>query len=353
MAINTEKTEENPDFGRGLYVCEQQGIEFSSMSSSGFAGSWVASQGFVVLIMFPVISYFVLRELTVVPIWITTMVTVGMSVAVAVGGTVVLRRVYNSGRGRGSDGILKKQADSRYRVRAVIPKKRQASEMIHWAHLTTQSAKYLEEREGYEGVSADELEAVRGGFEPMIIRPWFGIKRGRAYVWTAVVMGCVLVMGVLTGLGILFGGWRGVMDMTGLMGYALIAFGMVSGVCVSELIWPVYIRLVPGQLDIFRYGFLGSGEAEVESFDLRTVGVCVDFGGYIVAIEPAREVGEPLPAMVIGKRWPNHKVFPEGHEPMYLSALMVPGRREFAQRLIQAARTDEPTPPVSLTSLGE
>ncbi len=91
----------------------------------------------------------------------------------------------------------------------------------------------------------------------------------------------------------------------------------------------------------------------MESFDLRKVGVCVDFGGYVIALEPERAVGEPMLGVIQSKRWPNGKVFPEGYEPMFFSVIMLRCRREFAQRLVQAARTDEPTPPVSMERLGE
>ena len=137
------------------------------------------------------------------------------------------------------------------------------------------------------------------------------------------------------------------------LGYPAMGLIMVGGIVAAELMWPVYVRLVPGQLDVFRYGFLGSGKPVVESFDLRKVGVCVDFGGYVIGIEPERAVGEPMPELVQKKRWPNGQAFPEGYQPMYFIVGLLRSRREFAQRLVQAARTDGPTPPVSMERLGE
>lgn len=43
---------------------------------------------------------------------------------------------------------------------------------------------------------------------------------------------------------------------------------------------------------------------------------------------------------------------PEAYRPKYVSLALVIGRREIAVRVIQAARTSEPTPPVSETELG-
>jgi len=154
-------------------------------------------------------------------------------------------------------------------------------------------------------------------------------------------------------LSIVFGSWGALFNSVGFMGYALMGLAMVGGAVCAELIWPVYVRLVPGQLDIFRFGFLGSGEPAVSSSDLHQIGLCVDFGGYMVSLEPARPLGEPLPGLVMSKRWPNAKVFPEDYQPMYISVTLVRNRREFAQRLVQASRTDEPTPPVSMDRLGE
>lgn len=119
---------------------------------------------------------------------------------------------------------------------------------------------------------------------------------------------------------------------------------MVSGALGAELIFPVYIRIVPGRLDIFRYGFLGSGKPSVETYDLRSIGLCVDFGSFSVALEPARTPGEPIPEFVAANRWPHAKTHPEGHAPDYFTLALSPGRLENCQRLIQAARTDEPTP---------
>ena len=135
------------------------------------------------------------------------------------------------------------------------------------------------------------------------------------------------------------------------MGYALTGAGIVGGLMCAEFVWPVYLRLVPGRIDIFRYGFLGSGEPEVETHDLKKQGVCMDFGSYTMVLEPEREVGEPLPALVKAKKWPHGQVLPDDYQPRYVSVALVVGRREIAERVIQAARTAEETPPVSETSL--
>jgi hypothetical protein len=343
---NTEKTEIEPDFGRGLFVCQKPGLEFAGTGSAGLAIGFIGTQVFAMMFLVPVIGFFVMRNLMGVPAWVAGVIAGVISVGVVGVGLVFLMKINKGNRKQGAHFMS--ESDSRYRVRAVIPNKRRDGRVMQWAQHAAQGAI----GDG-EMVSEDELAMVRGGFEPMVVRPWFGIKRDRKYWWTFVVMFLVVGLSAVYMLGLLFGGAGSVFSTVGFMGYALIGLAAVGGALGAELIWPVYVRLVPGQLDFFRYGFLGSGEPVVESIDLRTVGVCVDFGGYMISLEPARAVGEPLPALVMGKRWPYGKTFPEDYQPIYFSATLVRNRREFAQRLVQAARTDEPTPAVSMERLGE
>jgi hypothetical protein len=128
--------------------------------------------------------------------------------------------------------------------------------------------------------------------------------------------------------------------------WGFIAIVMGSALGLAEFLWPVYLRLAPGRLDLFRYGALGRGDPRVTSYDLRRVGVCVNFAQCTIAIEPPREPGVPAPALVLAKKWPHFQQHPPGSVPDYLCVALCPGRTEFCQRLIQAARTDEPTPPL-------
>lgn len=346
MDQNPANKEENADFARGLFVCERIGIEFASAGSSGIMIPLIATQAFATMFFVPILGFFVLRNVFGVVPWVAGVLAGALSIVIVAIGLRLLMRVNMGQSKRGA--ILKNESDSRYRVRAIVPKKRQHSKLVDWASLASGGRS-----EGSGDWSEDDLKMVRGGFEPVIVRPWFGIKRSRAYWWTFALMSVVVGLSAVYMLTFVFGGWKGLMQSFGLMGYALTGLAMVGGLACSELIWPVYVRLVPGQLDIFRYGFLGSGEAKVERFDLRKAGVCANFGGYVIAIEPEREVGTALPSLVASKRWPHAMVFPDSYQPMYFSVGAVPTRREFTQRLIQAARTDEPTPPVSMERLGE
>jgi len=348
MRENAEKTDENPDFGRGLFVCAKPGHEFVGAGRAGAAIGILGTQFFAMLFLIPGLGFFVMRNKLGASNLVAGVLAGVMLIVVVAMGVMVLLKLNKVNRKGTTGAYFKNESDSRYRVRVVIPKKRQDSAAVRWARLTVESGIGDDEQ-----VSADELEMVRGGFEPMIIQPWFGIKRDRRYWWTFGVMSVVVGGSFFYGLTFLFGSWTSLFQAFSFLGYATMGLAMVGGVVSAELMWPVYVRLVPGQLDIFRYGFLGSGKPSVERFDLRTVGVCVDFGGYIISLEPERPVGEPLPALVMGKRWPNAQAFPDDFKPMYFTVVAVPNRREFAQRLVQAARTDEPTPAVSMDRLGE
>jgi len=343
---NTEKSDENADFERGLFVCEKPGIEFAGAGKAGLGIGLIGTQVFSMMFLVPVVGFFVLRNQLGMSSLVSGVFAGVVSVGLVVLGIWFLLKI-NKGNRKGG-GYFKNESDSRFRVRAVVPKKKQETAMMRWVQLAVGGGV----GDG-EPIGEDELMMVRGGFEPMVVRPWFGVKRDRRYWWTFVVMMIVVAASAVYGLSIVLGGWGALLNSVGFMGYALTGLAMVGGAMCAELIWPVYVRLVPGQLYIFRYGFLGSGEPTVDSFDLHTIGLCVDFGGYIVSLEPARLFGEPLPAMVMGKRWPNAQSFPDDYQPSYFTVAMMRGRRAFAQRLVQAARTDEPTPPVSMDRLGE
>lgn len=339
-----QDTQDAPDFARGLFVCSKPGYEFASAASSAGIVPFVLTQSFAALFIVPVAVFFVLRNVAGVATWVAGTAAGVLGAAVIAVGIIVLMNMNRSNYKGG--GFFRNESDSRYRVRAVIPKKRRSDRVMRWVRAASQ-AELLDD----EPVREEDLGSVLGGFEPIIVRPWFGVRRERAYWWTAVLCGfaCAgLLLGLLT---LIMGGWSGVLKNSGFLGYAMTGAGMVSGVMCAELIWPVYVRIVPGRLDLFEYGFLGSGEAEVETHDLKRQGVCVDFGSYTIALEPERPIGEALPSLVKSKHWPYGQALPEDYRPRYVCVGLVVGRRGIAERVIQGARTMEPTPPVSDTEL--
>lgn len=327
------------DFQRGLFLSEKMGQEFNGIGRSGVIAQLIISQGFAVLFLVPVVLFYIVRNLLKGPFWIAITIAAVAGATLIIGGIIAMVRINGTGS---SSFNIRSTTDSRYRIRAIVPKRRQSYGFRQWAEVTLNVKP--KEPEPEKIVEPQNLDAERGGFEPIILRPWFGISRPRAFWWTAIVCGIVGVSTLLYLLHFIVGGWSTMFQNTGFLAYAATGFAMVSGALGAELIFPVYIRVVPGRLDIFRYGFLGSGKPQVETYDLRTIGLCVDFGSYSVALEPARPPGEPLPEFVAAKRWPHAKTHPDGHSPDYFTLALCPGRLEYCQRIIQAARTDEATP---------
>lgn len=335
----TPAAEPTPDYERGLFLSSKVGHEFNAISRSGILAQMVLSQGFAVLFIIPIVLFYCVRNLLGGPFYLAITIAGIAGVAIITGGIIAMVRI----GGNGNAGLgIKGSTDSRYRIRASIPKRRQNPGFRQWAEVTLNVKP--KEPEEIEHLDADDLEAERGGFEPIIVRPWFGIRRGSHYAVAVVICGIVGVVTLLYLMQFLVGGWGEMFKSSGLLMYAAFGFGLISGGLCAELIYPIYIRIVPGRLDVFRYGFLGSGKPEVKAYDLRTIGLCVDFGSFSVALEPPRPPGEPLPDLITMKKWPNHKVFPEEYRPDYFTLALSPGRMEHCQRLIQAARTTEPTP---------
>ncbi len=333
--------EDQPDFDRGLFVCEKPGLEFSSAERSGLLVQLVTTQAFATLFLIPAAVFFILRNLAGASTLLTILATVLVAIPLLILGIITLTRLNTNTKKTGA--YLKSETDSRYRIRAVIPSKRQSTGVRQWAEATlgTKPPEYT------PPLSPDELGFIQGGFEPLIIRPWFGVKHAKAYQRTAIICGITCVGALLYIFQLFSGGWGPMFQTMGFLGYAAAGFAMLSGVVCAELIFPTYIRLAPGRLDIFRYGFLGSGQPEVTTYDLRRIGLCVDFGSFTIALEPPRPPGEPLPEFVVRKNSGVHakiKVHPEGHTPDYFCLALTPNRIEHCQRLIQAARTNEPTP---------
>jgi hypothetical protein len=344
-----ENKAETLDFARGLSVSEKPGREFWSKGASGGLVSTIASQGFAMLFMIPVVGFFILRQVAGASALVSGLVAGLVGALILMFGIGLLVRVNRANYKPGA--LLKDETDSRYRVRVVIPKKRQTVRVMRWVDAAVQGAVKGEVSEE-EPVRAEDLETIAGGFDPIIVRPWFGIKRDRKYVWTAVIMGFVTGGAIMLLLRVMYGSWGDLWHSMSFMGYALTGAAIFGGLVCAEFLWPVYMRLVPGRLDLFWYGFLGSGKAEVETHDLKREGVCMDFGSYMMALEPERGLGEPLPELVKSEKWPHHQLLPDDYQPRYVSVTLVRGRRELAERVVQAARTEEETPPVSETELG-
>lgn len=82
--------------------------------------------------------------------------------------------------------------------------------------------------------------------------------------------------------------------------------------------WPTYLRVTPGRLDVMRYRFLGAGVPAVTTFDLRSVRLLIDLGAG---------------AVLIGE---------EGNEQRVVLSDYGPRWTEIARALLEAARYQGP-----------
>lgn len=324
-----------PDFATDLFIADKPGAEFVGMRRSRILAPTIGGMLFLPAIGCAALLYLGMVGVAGVPRVPAAIVCIAMGVAALV--VLIAHNARAGSVGWRGFGALQ-GADSRYRLRVVVPRNRQTRGMARWAMLATgvQLDQYP--------ASQDELAAVRGGFEPIIVRPWLGMQRGTAYRRTVLSAAIATVALVLAFTLTTTGSLMSMLQTFRLWG----VFGIVAAVSLgtAEFLFPAYLRLAPGRLDIFRYGLLGRGEPEVDTFDLRVNPLCVDFQSATIVIEPPRPPGVPLPPTVLSSRWPHWKEYPPSYRPVYVSVALCPGRTEFCQRLIQAARTGEPTPPL-------
>ena len=335
---NRPQADAPPDFRNALFIAERPGGEFASLRH---ARLWAPAAGG--MLFMPVIGFAAILHLALVHLGAPPAISAMICTALAFVALLQLLPRVGQLSGAGGGGgpwqpfHLQSNTDTRYRVRAVIPRHRRTPRLGRWAMLATGAEP--------ETMPEDpaELDAVRGGFEPIIVRPWLGAPRSRAYRNVSILAGCavagaIVVWVITTGSAI---AQFGTLRMWGWMG--LIVLGAVG---TAEFCFPAYLRLSPGRLDLFEYPFLGAGKPRVTTHDLRTAGICVDFGSATLAIEPPRPPGEPAAPLRLGRKWPHFQEHAPEAMPTYYSVALCPGRTAFCQRLIQAARTEEPTPPL-------
>jgi len=96
--------------------------------------------------------------------------------------------------------------------------------------------------------------------------------------------------------------------------------GMAVAILPFMYLWPAYLRVVPGRLDIIEYGFLGSGKPRVRRIDLRDADVLV------VSEMRTFRVGAP------------------GREPMTVQCGVTLRWHELVRAVFNAARSGHPAP---------
>lgn len=88
--------------------------------------------------------------------------------------------------------------------------------------------------------------------------------------------------------------------------------------------WPVYLRIAPGRLDVFKYGFLGRGAPRVKKFDVRVDRVMLDVRSNTIRVVGADEKQSSIINL----------------------GMLCPQKVEIARAVIEAAISEHPTPPL-------
>ncbi|MEQ8769334.1 MAG: hypothetical protein RIB60_02375 [Phycisphaerales bacterium] len=326
-----------PDFDRGLFVADRPGPEFTSVGSSAWMASFIPAQGGVGSFAIGLVGGWVLAGWLGVAGPARSAVALVAGLAVMAAAIIALVRLGGYAKANAhAYAAYNRSSDSRYRVRAIIPKKRAPNAIHRW--LAEAGAR------PDEPPTPEDLGYTAGGFEPLIARVWFGVSRGGRYHRLVALFA---VAAALLGWPVLGVTWASIVGLPGFGGmgwYAIVALLLVGSFGAAELSMPVYLRLVPGRLDVFEFPPLGAGPPAVTTYDLARAGVCVDFGHHLVALEKPRPPGTPAPELVLAKRWPYHKTHAPGERPDYLALGLTPGRSELMRRIVQAARTTEPAP---------
>lgn len=121
--------------------------------------------------------------------------------------------------------------------------------------------RFIGPREWFDRLGPIEDEA----FEPELFYAFLAARltKGQIAVWvttTAVLYIAMFATGIAN-----------VAMVGGLVFWTPFSFGMIA----TALLWPTYIRVVPGRLDVLAYPILGSGAPALHSYDLRSMRVIV------------------------------------------------------------------------------
>jgi hypothetical protein len=118
-------------------------------------------------------------------------------------------------------------------------------------------------------------------FEPVIVPVLFPLRGPGWAVVTAWLLAAALVWFGLER----FQSGMGVVSAMSIGGLGLWASAGLAALPLAFL-WPTYLRVSPGRLDVMRYGLLGMGGPRVTTFDLRTARVVIHLDSRRIQVSP-------------------------------------------------------------------
>lgn len=182
------------------------------------------------------------------------------------------------------------------------------------------------------------LPEARHGFEPEIARVPLAVgldKAARKFAWLGGIFG-LLAATVIEVF---------VLKSPEFMPFSLwfiMGMGCVGAIGLPEFVYPTYLRVIPGRLDVIRAPIVGDTLTIIHRFDLREHPISIV--GPVVFIEPARAEGEPPPERVKSPKWPHHLVYPADYKPEAVSLHLTPTRQKLLRAIVWGAITEAPTP---------
>lgn len=169
-------------------------------------------------------------------------------------------------------------------------------------------------------------------FDPVVcnVSWWVGPQRGAWRVWAPVTAAALVVLVSLHQAGLLPG------RFPNFLGFAT---AFVAGGLAAGFVFPAYVRVAPGRLDLLRYA-LWSGWTQTQTFDLRdpALYVQVDLRHRSIQLGTDEPVAyaELRKGRKIGKR----------HGGLHVSLTLLPGRMALAHAVLCGAVSAAPTPPL-------
>lgn len=141
-----------------------------------------------------------------------------------------------------------------------------------------------------EGEVADRM------FEPRVFYAIAATKSGRARKVTQIVAFCIVLTAMVC-LQVMARGWRGSPVQ---YYHVLIALGAAA--LIGSLVFPTYLRVVPGRIDVMECGWLGLAIREVKKVSLREGPVVVDLRGQFCTVSPGQN-STSISYAAIRDRW--------------------------------------------------
>ncbi len=178
-------------------------------------------------------------------------------------------------------------------------------------------------------VGSDEALASLGpieqtGFDPEVFFSFGAAPLSRKQIWV-----WVICSGLAFGIGWPIYGYLGLPGMR--MNFVAYCISVTAGLLPAALLWPTYVRIAPGRLDVLEYSGLSRRPPRVTTYDLRTVRVQARTAGIVRLDPPSGDLPDDHPlkdfAVQFMATWPPH-------------------RKRFVSAVLRSAVSTAPTPPL-------